>query len=151
MRAVKETAILPCPALPQHCVVRTLTVILAFKARMKTASPHIILSCCLKSAHSTLYLSIELTSLHHLRCLHEACLPTKHGIRKWRVTWPSGPGVKLSSCQLQACPCWPYRSTSLSPASSMSINKNCTTTHEQVCHPALYKTGVTVFSHMTTL
>lgn len=31
------------------------------------------------------------------------------------------PGVKLPSCEVQACPCWPQPSTPVSPASSMSI------------------------------
>jgi len=39
------------------------------------------------------------------------------------------------AAQLHACPCWPHRSTSLSPASSMS----CMSAHGQVCHPALCK------------
>jgi len=39
------------------------------------------------------------------------------------------PGVKLPTGQLQACPCWPHRSAPLSPASSISIKKSCTSAH----------------------
>ena len=63
------------PALPHHCVVHTLTVILAFKASLKTASPCITVSCCLKSAHSTLYLSIESAS-PQIVCMRPAYQPS---------------------------------------------------------------------------
>ncbi len=77
------------------------------------------------------------------RCLHMACLPTKHGIGKSQklegdlairttpypgTKLPSSqlPNCQLPSCQLQACPCWPHCATQLLPASSMSIKTICT-------------------------
>ena len=40
MRTVQETALVPC----HNC---TLRVLMAFKAGLKTASPRIMLSCCM--------------------------------------------------------------------------------------------------------
>ena len=115
----------------------------------------------LKGAHLTLNFSIEATSLlHHYaarpvpnvnvckpaaavyvqhcatqtalnRCLHMACLPTKHGNResqRWRVTWPSASCLthkhQAASCGLQTCPCCTHTSTPLSPASSISLHRS---------------------------
>ena len=35
------------------------------------------------------------------------------------------PGIKLPSCQLQACPCWPHNSEPLFPASAIKHLYNC--------------------------